>query len=549
MSLAEKLNDRFQRLAWRSPIHRFRLRGRHPLKLITVADDPFLGNIERGHALLDGMVSFRGETRNISGLNLSAPGFSPAFGEYLHSFAWLRDLSSVATRATAAPIAEAIMRQWVAVHGETVTDSAWQPDLWGKRILFWVAHAPLILSSTDLVYRSNVLNALARGARHLDRTADKALPGVPRLAAWCGVVAAGLMLPGGDPRRTFGEAGLERAIASATFSDGGAVSRSPMRQLDMVMLLAMVRETYAARRIDTPAFITEALDRMTAALLGVCMGDRGTSSWQGSGPVAGDAVEQMLEATGIRVRPLKQARDWGYQRLAAGNSVLLLDAAPPPVARVVEGGCASTLAFELSDGEHRLIVNCGGARAAHAALPAALADGLRTTAAHSTLTVDNSNSTAIHSDGTLGKGVNEVELNRQESETVLRIEASHDGYLRRYGLLHRRQIALSPDGRDVRGEDSLIAGGRRRRRGDIPFTLRFHLGPKVEATATADGEGAFLRIPGGLWQLRCKGAKLTVEESLWVDADGRPQLTDQIVLAGTSPAGGTSVTWLLRKTR
>jgi hypothetical protein len=28
---------------------------------------------------------------------------------------------------------------------------------------------PLILSSTDLVYRSAVLNTLARGARHLDR--------------------------------------------------------------------------------------------------------------------------------------------------------------------------------------------------------------------------------------------------------------------------------------------------------------------------------------------------------------------------------------------
>ncbi|MFX9680561.1 heparinase II/III family protein, partial [Acinetobacter baumannii] len=81
---------------------------------------------------------------------------------------------------------------------------------------------------------------------------------------------------------------------------------------------------------------------------------------------------------------------------------VILDGAPPPIARLVEGGCASTLAFEMSDGPHRLVVNCGGARAGVVQLPAALAEGLRTTAAHSTLIVGDSNSTAIHADGTLG---------------------------------------------------------------------------------------------------------------------------------------------------
>src|SRR3546814_17636507 len=70
----------------------------------------------------------------------------------------------------------------------------------------------------------------------------------------------------------------------------------------------------------------------------------------------------------------------------------------------------------MSDGPHRLIVNCGGARAAVAHLPPDLAEGLRTTAAHSTLVLADSNSTAVLADGTLGKGVAEVELTRQESE-------------------------------------------------------------------------------------------------------------------------------------
>lgn len=550
LSLAERISERFQRLTWRTPLHAMRLRGRHPLKLIAVADDPFFGDVARGNALLEGNLLFRGERRAIETLDFAKPDWSGAFGEYLHSFAWLRDLSSVTTRVRAAPIAEEIMRRWIAVHAEKVSDPAWRADLGGRRILFWIAHAPLILSSTDLVYRSSVLHALARGARHLDRAADKVQPGVSRLAAWSGVLAAGLILPGGDPRRAFGEAGLARAITHSVFEDGGTVGRSPAGQLEAVQLLAMLVEAYHARRADPPEFLQGALSRMVTALLGVCHGDKGLSSWQGSGPVPGEIIAQTIEATGIRTRPLKQARDWGYQRLSAGSTVLIMDAAPPPVARLVEGGCASTLAFELSDGAHRLIVNCGGARMADAQLPPALIEGLRTTAAHSTLVIGDSNSTAIHADGTLGRGVSEVELARHETDNASRIEASHDGYVRRFGFLHRRVLALSHDGRDLRGEDMLLPSGRRRSRGDTAFAVRFHLAPHVEVAPTADGQAAILRTPSGaLWQFRCKGGTLATEASVWIDARGRPQSTEQLVITGETPPGGTNVSWAFHRAK
>lgn len=550
LSLADRLSEHFHRLAWRTPLHGLRLKGRYPLKLIAVADDPFLGDPARGSALLDGNLSFRGENHAVVTLDPAKPGWSKPFGDYFHSFAWLRDLSTVTTRAGAAPVAEALMRKWLGVHADKITDPAWRADLWGRRILFWTAHAPLILSSTDLVYRSKVLHTLARGARHLDRTADRVPPGAPRIAAWCGVLAAGLMIPGGDPRRAFGEAGLARALAGSVTEDGGIAGRSPAALLDAIMLLTLLRETYAARRLDPPEVQNRALARMVSALLGVCHGDRGLASWQGGTPVPGETLEEIVAATGARVRPLRQALDWGYQRLSQQRTVVIVDAAPPPVARVMEGGCASTLAFEFSDGPDRIVVSCGGARGADLRLPAALAEGLRTTAAHSTLVVDNSNSTAIHPDGTLGRGVGEMELNRQETDTASRIEASHDGYVRRHGVIHRRRLALGADGRDVRGEDSLIPSGRRKKGGAIPFAIRFHLHPGVQISPTADGAGALLRTPSGAaWQFRAGGAALGIEESVWIDGRGIPRETQQLVLTGESPAGGTSISWLFHRAR
>ncbi len=549
LSLAERLAERFHRLTWRTPLHALRLRGRYPPKLVAVPDDPIPGDAERGRSLMDGVVRLRGEERLLEAVDYARPDFSSAFADYLHGFGWLRDLASVTTSAQGAVVAELLMALWLDAHADRVGGIAWAPAQWGRRVLAWCAHSSLILSSGDLVYRSKVLHTLARGARHLDGSADKAPPGAGRIAAWCGVVAAGLLLPGGEPRRLFGEAGLRRALGMSLFADGGSVSRSPAMLLDSVGLLASLRECYAAVGFVVPEFIEPLMTRMVAAMLGTMHGDAMASSWQGGGPVGDAAIAGVVAASEVRTRPLRQAGDWGYQRLAAASAVVIFDAAPPPVARVAASGCASTLAFEFSDGAQRIIVNCGGASTA-ASLPPKVRQALRSTAAHSTLVLADSNSTALHPDGTLGCGVAEVELSRQESDAGSRIEAIHDGYARRHGFIHRRQLMLTSDGRELRGEDSLLPRGPARGTGATAFAIRFHLGRGVDASPTADASGAMLRLSGGpLWQLRCRGASVSVEDSIWIDADGRPLPTRQVVLTGEAFAGGVAVGWALKRAR
>src|SRR5690606_6695932 len=219
-----------------------------------------------------------------------------------------------------------------------------------------------------------------------------------------------------------------------------------LAQLDAIMLLTLLRASYIARRIEPPAPLDATLNAMVSALLGVAHGDRSLASFQGGLPIAGETGDAIIAASGVRGGPRRQVGEWGYQRLAQRKTVVIIDAAPPPVARAAEGGCASTLAIEFSDGAERIVVSCGGARSADLRLPSALSEGLRTTAAHSTLVVGDSNSTAIHADGTLGRGVGEMELSRHETETASRIEASHDGYARRNGFIHRRAIALGAEG-------------------------------------------------------------------------------------------------------
>ncbi len=548
-SLAEQTALLYYRMTWRMPLHRLRLSGKLPLRLLAVPVDPVEGSRVQGMAVRAGHFLFRGLKKKLEGVDFAELKLPPAFEDYIHRFVWLRDLDTAASRDQALPVAEKLMEEWLDANGKKIRQPAWRPDNCGWRLLIWASHAPLILSSSDLIYRSKVLNNIARTARHLDRTADKATSSLGRLVAWSGVVAASLLIPEGRVRRIVGEAGLEKAMGEFFYADGGSVSRSPLNQMDAVILLSMLKQVYLARNEDAPEFLENALAQAVPPLTGLTHFDGSMGNWQGGGATPGEQVEQVIEASGVRARPLRQARDWGYQRVASGRSVLILDAAPPPIARMAVAGCASTLAFEFSNGDSRIIANCGGAGLVGATIPASLARGLRTTAAHSTLCIDNSNSTSILPDGKLGRGVNEVELFRRDVENATRLEASHDGYAKRFGLVHKRLLLLRSDGLELRGEDMLIPDGRKRRRKkkDIEYALRFHLGPDIESDLISDGKGVLLRLKdGNLWQFRSTGGKIMLEDSVWVDGMGIPHSVMQMVITDQVGSGGGATGWLLK---
>jgi uncharacterized heparinase superfamily protein len=237
----------------------------------------------------------------------------------------------------------------------------------------------------------------------------------------------------------------------------------------------------------------------------------------------------------------------GFQRLAASRTLVLVDCGAPPAARrdAASGGLprgadrfahAGTLSFEMSVGRDRLIVNCGAAPAAEGEWR----DAMRSTAAHSTLILADTNSSELKPEG-LGRRVETVEADRQESNGAQWLEAAHDGWLRQFGLRHRRRLYLSESGDDLRGEDVLEP----EREVQVPgFSVRFHLHPAVVASLQQDEAGVLLRLPSGAgWRLRGKSARVTIEESIYLA--GEPRRSQQVVLHAEQ--GATSVQWAISR--
>ncbi|MCA0978789.1 heparinase II/III family protein [Qipengyuania flava] len=526
-------------------------------RFLAMVETPLPGDRSAGVALRAGHFQVGGLKAPIGKLDFASPSkLTPPFARAVHGFTWMRDLSSSAPRGQCADTSGRIFRAWIKRNLAPGKGAAWDVELAGLRLLNWLVHTPVLLSGEGESLKVPLLDAIETTARWLDRNVTKSEDHLAQVTGWTAIVAAGLLMPDGRPRRLHGEAGLLKALGELVGDDGGVVSRSPSAQMQAIALLIDLRACYAAVKCDPPAAIEALLSLLIPALLSLRMGDKGLGSWQGSTATDEAAVDALVTASRVRARPMLESRQWGYQRIKARDGVLVMDAAPPPKPRHARQGSASTLAFEFSHRNQRIIVNCGGSELAGALVPARIEQGLRGSSAHSTLVLDDANSTAVLLNGQIGKGVEEVDFDRQivqqGGRRATRLEAAHNGYVARYGLQHRRILLLSDDGGELRGEDVLEPSGKKGQRGKVGFAIRFHLGRGIEARLTDDGMGAHLALPdASYWQFRLAGvsgeAHCILEDSLWVDGHGRPHGVQQIVVEGMAARGGERFPWLLKK--
>ncbi len=532
-------------------------------RILAAVTNPLRGDAAAGKALRAGHFLVHGVKLAISQTDFrGAARMTPPFEHVVHSFSWLDDLDVSGSRDQVSPVAARLLTAWLDANPKAPARPgkrpAWLVANAGTRVLNCLVHAPLIFANDDADLRKRVLAALDDTARWLDRNVTGADDRLAELAGWCGLVAAGLLMADGKPRRLFGEAGLVRTLGELVGDDGGVLSRSPLGQMEALALLVKLRACYDAAKREPPAALGTMLTLLVPPLLSLTHGDGSLGSWQGAWAIDATTVASLVEASGVRTRPLRDVRQWGYQRVSAQKSILQFDAAPPPLARHARSGCASTLALEFSHGGERILVNCGGSACAGGLVPVRLEQGLRATAAHSTLVLDDANSTAVLLGGEIGSGVREVEVDRRVIEAdrasrstgmgATRLEASHDGYGLRYGLVHRRILILRDDGTELRGEDLLVPNGRKGKRGKVAYAIRFHLGPDIEARLSEDGRGAGLALAdGSYWQFRVGDGEVTIEDSIWVDGQARPVPIQQLVMQGLVSRGGGTFSWLLKK--
>lgn len=536
--LVRTLARGLRHLGYRTPIYDWRLRGAHPLKLDTKMEDPVPGNAVRGQALLNGRFEYASHIFSGSGPAVWADGEAAprAYREWLFSFAWLRDLSAAGRSRAARLLVEAMMRSWIERYGRW-HPLAWDAHVLGSRVGAWALHSETLFASSDMIYRSRILKALATETRHLGHVVGDAMDGIERIEAASGLISASLALPNMQSLAKRGEHQLEAALARFVAGDGGPRDRMPRSAVRLVFAALLTQAAYKGHGAPSPRWLQLALDRAVPWLHALSHMDGGLAQFNGAFAAEWPWLRTMLEASGASARPMRFMPHSGYSRLKRQRALVLVDAAPPPI---TAGGHAGTLAIEVSDGRDRIFVNIAGSLPGVGNDSDDLGHLAAYSASHSTLVLGQSNSSEVLADGRIGKGVATVKLDEGDDAGKHVFSACHDGYLGRHGLRHHRSLQLSQDGCELIGEDRIEScpTAKQRPPDTIHAELRFHLHPDIKASATKEGRAIILRLKSGHgWVFRCEDRAPLLEASIYSDQPLLRRRSEQIVVAAEIKPG------------
>lgn len=504
------------------------------------------GDAARGGALLAGRFTLGGETLGVpAGESVWAlPTPSRGFAARLHSFEWLPDLLAVRGDEPN-EAALTLIDDWLSWFGRW-NSFAWSPAILARRVHIWLQILPLLESGEDRRARDARLKSLVRQTARL-RRALKLLPAsADRIDAAITLTAAAISLELGPRARQAGERQLVSDLKSQILSDGGHVSRAPLTSARILAALVQLDALAHGQGLTLDTEIHRAMDRLAGAVRFFRMGPKGLACFHGGGEGSTRLIETAMRGR-EKVKPFNVAPHSGYHRAEAGGSAVILDAAGP--AKGVHGvnAHASALSFEFAPPGGRLIVNCGW----NDDQPPGWREAVRATAAHSTLTLEETSSARLIRAGwkrnLLGErfetGPDPVRARRNEEDVGVWLESSHDGYRAQFGVGIRRRLFLAVDGGDLRGEDGIYRPVEDGPPDDpeklLSFAIRFHLHPGVKASLSRDSLSALLVLPNGDgWRFRTDGGPVRLERSVYLASGTAPVRSTQLVISGEAESYG-----------
>lgn len=506
-------------------------------RLIIAPHDLRTADATRAAEIYAGRFVFAGKIVNCHGrsiFDLEPP--SEDWEVALLGFGWLRHLRAADTALTRAN-ARALVEDWIANPANKRRAVARRADVLARRVISLLSQAPLVLNDTDNKFYRRYLRALAREIRLLRYTMVNIPDGVPKLQVLIALCYAALCLANQAGQIRGASKKLSDELQRQILPDGGHISRNPGALIELLIDLLPLRQTFAARNIAPPPALLNAIDRMMPMLRFFRHGDGNFALFNGMSATPSDLLATLLAYDDTHGTPMANMPHTGFQRLDAGQTTVIIDAGPPPPAGVSHDAHAGCLSFELSSGISRIVTNCG--------MPTTGRDNWRPfargTAAHSTLTYHDTSSCQFVEMSAMKRllhgspvtsGPVEVESYREIVQNGTLLTTSHDGYLAKFGAIHRRVLMIANDGARIDGEDTLSPPqGGRFKGADADFALRFHLHPAVKASRLSDARGVMLVLPNrDVWTFEALDDKVDLEDSVFLAGNDGPRRTAQIVI-------------------
>ncbi|MDC3162034.1 heparinase II/III-family protein [Candidatus Pelagibacter sp.] len=453
----------------------------------------------------------------------------------LNNFYWLFSIDL----KSSANITQSIITKWIEKN-QNYNSLTWQIDVLSKRIISWIANSKLSYDESDTKYKDKFNFSVNKQINHLINEISKSQSVNDKLLGCTATIIAGLSY-GNEKFLNYGLELLRKIIINSFDGEYFPKTRS-IRQLNFYLkYFVLVRELLKESFNDIPEYLDEII------------------FYLGKSYSVFSKLEQSLLFNGNHQGDLKEFNKYlalykykfensnkevgGYAILKNKNCILAMDVGNSPQKTFSNNYQSGALSFEFFYKDKKLISNSGYFQDYKNKLNLIS----KSTAAHSTLIIDNHSSCSFRINGkykTLENGLKISDKNIVNEKNYWLIKASHNGFLKKFGILHERSLEYFVAKNKLIGTDKIIPKNKLEAK---KYDIRFHMEPGVKLTKTLDNKTILIEIENSGWKFSTNCEIISIESGIYFGNKNLTNENQNICLSGKIEDITQEIKWVFEK--
>ncbi len=494
-------------------------------------------------SLLECIVKIKEEKNNISDLSLDKIWLSKNINNKdftnIHSFFWLftLDLNSPKEKV------QSTITEWINKN-HNYNYLSWDIDVLSKRIISWISNARITYEDSNDQYKEKFDWIIKKQVNHLINEINQSKWVDNKMIGCSAIILTGIAYN----EKYFSDYGfiLLKKIIKVSFDNEGFPKTRNLRQLNFYLkYFILIREWLKESQNEISEYLDEIIYHLGQSFSLISKNVDYNFLFNGNHNSKDKNFENQIKKLGYNFKnDLDQVG--GYLFLKNKHFILAADLGPSPDKNYSKDYQSGALSFEFISNKIKIITNSGYFQKPKHQLNLVS----KFTASQTTLGIGNSSSVNFLkcSDGTnlVKNSLKTFDKKIVSNKNLWSFEAAHDGYVKRYGIIHRRKVEFFHDTLKLIGTDKII---KKKNFKSTNFEIRFHLVPSARVMKTQDGKSIYIEIENQGWKFTSSTHKIDLETGLYFGYKNSFIENQNIFISGKINEKDNPIQWGIEKIR
>ena len=455
----------------------------------------------------------------------------------LNNFFWFFNLDLKSSKKET----QSIISNWINRNNK-FNEKSWDFDLTAKRIISWLSNHKLTYEDCNDEFKLKFDYSIQKQANYLLNEIHNSGEFENKIIGCAAIILTGLAY---NDHKNYLENGLnllKKIIKSSIDNQGFPRSRS-IKQLSLYLkYFIIIREWFKESQNRIPDYIDENIYYLGQSYCFTWQNINQDIFFNGNYLSNNDEFNQYLKRFGYKfVNENKEHA--GYAILKNKNIVLVMDVGPNPIQKFSKDYQSGALSFEIISKGKKLINNSGY----FPNKTSKFNKFSKSTSLQNTMIIeDNSSCDFIKNEKSeyiIKNGLKISKKNIVFEDNYWKISASHDGYYKKFKLIHEREIEFYPEQEKFVGFDKILKKNKK----NIKFDIRFHLNPNSKVMKTQDNKSILIELEDEGWRFSCDNFDINIDNGLYFGKKNSYIENQNIFISGITNKSEDTIKWEISK--